>query len=1057
VLAALASGLGGPKAQAQPGARLEAVYPAGGRRGESVAVTFSGRGLQEVRGILFSGSGVAGEVQKASQVKVTGEGVSASLAGSTAVQVRVTVARDAALGPREVRLVTGQGVTDARFFEVGDLPEWTRPASPTEGTKSLTLPMTVNGRFLEEDETHSYSFQGVEGQHLIFDVKAERLGSSADLSAAIMDSTGKEVASATDTVGLDPLISFTVPASGSYTLQLKETGGHAGQGHLYRVVAGALPYIQSAFPQGGQRGTSVEVTLGGVNLNGTSAVTRVDIAADAPLGNRLLQVSTPYGPSNAWPFLIGDLPEVLATPRAAGEPPQAVAVPIVVNGRILQPKESHLFRFTPRAGETLIFEVMARRLGSPLDSLLIMEDGKGQELARNDDFGSKDSEIRYTFPTPAGTQPGASLGEYRVRIQDAVGRGGPDFNYRLSLRRPSPDFRLEVTQDRLAVPAGGKYPLEVKVTRIDGFEGPVGVEASGLPAGVTAMPLTLQAGESSGWLTLAADANAPRSADAFTVQGLAQVGGTTIKHPAPAAMAITRDNDSLGELRLTTEHPVLAVVDPPPFSLEAPSAQVSLRQRGQVQVLIRAKRKEDFSGPIRLGLAAPPEGIVVAGGSEIRAGENQGLLTLLASDLAAAGPTNLKLQGTALLGSQEMVEPGGVLAMSVVEAPGFRLKATPGELSLVPQGSGEVSLEVERVAGFTGDVNVSPVEVAGVKAPTVIVPSGATSAKLPISALDSLKPGATIPLKLEATAHTGTEAITRIATVTLKVLEPPDFAVSVGPDRVTLQPGQTRTLTVTLARKGGYAGPVSLAFSMPPIKGVTLQVPALGAGETSGTVTITAAGDAAPTVVQGVSIWGTAVLQGKPVTREAPTKLTLEVEKKPEPVPPPEPPKTTQPATKASGKEHPPLQPPPAVRPTRQGPARTPAKEISTLVVPPPKGGAKATPKPLPVVRPSGKTQLQVRPAMVNTEVLGPPTPASAKARRRAPARARTRRSATTPVRRVSPRRKSPRSPVRVREIRGPRTKPSRLTGHPSRLRRATPAAARKTRRTRKPVYRAPG
>jgi len=52
-----------------------------------------------------------------------------------------------------------------------------------------------------------------------------------------------------------------------------------------------------------------------------------------------------------------------------------------VNGRIDQPGDWDVFRFQGRAGQAIVAEVYARRLDSPLDSVLKLTDAKGQQLA----------------------------------------------------------------------------------------------------------------------------------------------------------------------------------------------------------------------------------------------------------------------------------------------------------------------------------------------------------------------------------------------------------------------------------------------------------------------------------------------------------------------------------------------------------------------------------------------------------------------------------------------------------------------------------------------------
>ena len=57
-------------------------------------------------------------------------------------------------------------------------------------------------------------------------------------------------------------------------------------------------------------------------------------------------------------------------PRSA----QQVTLPIIVNGRIDPPGDWDVFRFQGRAGDQIVAEVQARRLDSPLDSVLRLTD-----------------------------------------------------------------------------------------------------------------------------------------------------------------------------------------------------------------------------------------------------------------------------------------------------------------------------------------------------------------------------------------------------------------------------------------------------------------------------------------------------------------------------------------------------------------------------------------------------------------------------------------------------------------------------------------------------------
>ena len=79
----------------------------------------------------------------------------------------------------------------------------------------------------------------------------------------------------------------------------------------------------------------------------------------------------------------------------------------MVNGRIGRPGDWDVFRFEGRAGDAVVAEVHARRLDSPLDSVLRLTDDGGRELTVNDDREDKgagltthhaDSKIEFALP-----------------------------------------------------------------------------------------------------------------------------------------------------------------------------------------------------------------------------------------------------------------------------------------------------------------------------------------------------------------------------------------------------------------------------------------------------------------------------------------------------------------------------------------------------------------------------------------------------------------------------------------------------------------------------------
>ena len=116
-------------------------------------------------------------------------------------------------------------------------------------------------------------------------------------------------------------------------------------------------------------------------------------------------------------------------------------------------------------------------------------------------FGN-DSRIAFTAPAD---------GDYLVRVSDVRGLGGDDFKYQLIVRPPRPDFSLCGWPRRIAMLIrGAAREFAAVVTRKDEFDGEINLEFKGLPPGFhVSSPLTIQAGQTTAYGVLSADADAP--------------------------------------------------------------------------------------------------------------------------------------------------------------------------------------------------------------------------------------------------------------------------------------------------------------------------------------------------------------------------------------------------------------------------------------------------------------------------------------------------------------------------------------------------------------------
>jgi len=149
----------------------------------------------------------------------------------------------------------------------------------------------------------------------------------------------------------------------------------------------------------------------------------------------------------------------------------------------------------------------------------------------NDDDGERklgpDSKLYFS---PTGD------GRFFLRVSDTRGFAGERFIYRLVARKAQPDFRVSLSANP-NVDTGSGQPFTISAERLDGFEGEIRIEISGLPPGFfVSSPLAIEAGHTSasGVIYCALDAPEPNSTNgnATKVVATAMIGGKSVGHEA---------------------------------------------------------------------------------------------------------------------------------------------------------------------------------------------------------------------------------------------------------------------------------------------------------------------------------------------------------------------------------------------------------------------------------------------------------------------------------------------------------------------------------------------
>ncbi len=572
------------------------VYPAGGKQESTFQVRLGGQGLDEVNGVLVSGEGVQGKVveylrklgpqettllnEQMAQLKKMPQDDSAaqdiisrikrrldeyvqrpaSASISSLVIAEITVARDARPGTRELRLVTARGISNPLVFCIGQFPEYSRKPMktstfqvlgkeelalrkrpPEEVENRVSLPCTLNGQ-IASGEVNRYRFEARQGQKLVISTDARRLiPFIADAVpgwfqpvVTVFDAKGKELAFSDDyRFKPDPVLLLEVPSDGEYTMSIADSLYRGREDFVYRITIGQLPFLTSLFPLGRRNGSATEVQMKGWNLDGAELNLP---APDSGTGVRDVTACKDGIFSNAVPFAVDAMPECTEEePNDDAEHAQRVNLPAIVNGRINRSDDRDVFELSAKAGDTIVAEVSARKLDSPLDSLLKITDANGKVLACNDDHPDAGAGVNTHHADSYLMIRLTADGKYFVHIGDTARSGGEEYGYRLRISAPQPDFALRVVPSSLAFRGKSGNSLNVYAIRKDGFDGVIKLNLRNAPDGFKAAAVNFPANQEMVRFGVKSELSDLSKPVDLVVEGRAKLNDQEIAHDAAPA------------------------------------------------------------------------------------------------------------------------------------------------------------------------------------------------------------------------------------------------------------------------------------------------------------------------------------------------------------------------------------------------------------------------------------------------------------------------------------------------------------------------------------------
>lgn len=185
--------------QILPGPRLLAAIPAAGKRGESRAV------------------------------QLVGYGIATGGAKLETVTQTIKFPADQGADSFQYRLDTKQGQSTPVKLLLRDAADLLEPAKTDIAARRVEAPCALTGVLEERYGEDRYRVAGVKGSALLIRATAAEFGSPLDLSIAIFDGEGNQVAQADDDGGTtDAALVFTPKVDGEYDIAVSDISSHSG-------------------------------------------------------------------------------------------------------------------------------------------------------------------------------------------------------------------------------------------------------------------------------------------------------------------------------------------------------------------------------------------------------------------------------------------------------------------------------------------------------------------------------------------------------------------------------------------------------------------------------------------------------------------------------------------------------------------------------------------------------------------------------------------------------------------------------------------------------------
>ena len=671
---------------------LGAIRPVGGQRGTELEITLSGARLGDAQEIIYYQTGITT--------------LSLKKLDDNSARAKIKIAPECLLGLHDVRVRTATGISELRTFSVGALKEIneTEPNNDFAAPQAIPMNVTVNG-IADNEDVDYFIVEAKKGERISVEVEGLRLGiSEFDPCVAILDAKRFELGVSDDAAlaWRDGFTAIIAPQDGKYIIQVRESAYAGNSGCLYRLHLGNFPRATAIMPAGGKPGESLSVRWIGDAAGETTSTIKLPPTFEREFGIERQDAKglSPY--PNA--FRLSTLGNVLEKEpnddQAHATPFEA---PMALNGVIEKAGDVDQFVFKATKGQVYDIHCYARRIRSPLDPVMYLgKKGAGAMLGADDAVGP-DSYFRFQAPETA---------EYVVWLVDQLGKGGPDYAYRIELTPVAPALTMTTNAEQiplgtgvmsLAVPKGNRQAVLILGNRAD-FSGEVNVGVGKLPAGVSVEAPTIAASQVIVPVLFTAKADAPLAAALAEVTGKPVDPKLNIASEFNQMSVLVLGQNQVNVWSRTVDRLAVAVTEECPYTIEIVEPKVPLVRSGSMGLKVRAIRKPGFKAGIYVYLPYNPPGVGSGGGISIPEGQNEAVIPMNADGGAELRTWKIVVNGASGVASGPIMV-SSQLANLTIANPFVGLSFVAAS---VDQGKEvDMAVKVAKAVDFPGEAQVT--------------------------------------------------------------------------------------------------------------------------------------------------------------------------------------------------------------------------------------------------------------------------------------------------------------------------------------------------------------